>query len=334
MIKIAINGFGRIGRTAFRILSARPNVQVVAVNDLADTETLAHLLRYDSTYGMFAKPVEASDQGITVNGQLTKTFAIKEAAQLPWKDLDVDVVIESTGKYLERSQAQEHVTAGAKAVIISAPGAGENPPKLFVRGVNNDKIGSETIISNASCTTNCLAPVMAVLESAFGVETALMTTVHAYTADQRLQDSPHKDLRRARAAGMNIVPTTTGAAKSVAQAIPSLDGIFDGVSLRVPVACGSISDVTAVLKEAVTVERLNDAFTQAAADPKWQGILTATNEPIVSSDIIGSPYSAIVDLGLTKVVGNMVKVFAWYDNEFGYTMRLVEMAEEVAGHLS
>lgn len=334
MVTIAINGFGRIGRTAFRILSARPNVQVVAINDLADAPTMAHLLRYDSTYGIFGKTVEANDQGLVVDGKLTKTFAQKDAAQLPWKELNVDVVIECTGKYTERNQAQAHITAGAKSVVISAPGKGDNPPKLYVRGVNDETFVNDTIVSNASCTTNCLAPVMAVLESTFGVESALMTTVHAYTADQQLQDGAHKDLRRARAAATNIVPTTTGAAKSVGAAIPSLNGIFDGVSLRVPVACGSIADVTAVLKEAVTVEKLNDAFIQATNDPRWQGILMATDEPIVSSDIIGSSYSAIVDLGLTKAVGNLVKVFAWYDNEFGYTSRLVEMAEEVATHLS
>ncbi len=333
MLKVAINGFGRIGRTAFRIMAARPNVQVVAINDLADAPTLAHLLKYDSNYGIFDHTVAATAEGITVDGTLTKTYAIKEATTLPWRDLGVDVVIESTGKYLERAQAQEHLTAGAKAVVISAPGKGDNPPLIYLRGVNDDKLGCETIISNASCTTNGLAPVMVVLDEIFGVESALMTTVHAYTSDQRLQDGPHNDLRRARAAGTNIVPTTTGAAESVGKAIPSLEGLFDGISIRVPVAVGSIADVTAVLKQATTVDAINDAFRQAANDPKWAGILTVTDEPIVSTDIIGSPYSAIVDLGLTKVIGTLVKVFAWYDNEFGYTMRLVEMVEAVGQRL-
>lgn len=329
MINVAINGFGRIGRTAFRILSGRPNVRVVAINDLSDAPTLAHLLKYDSNYGIFGRTVTSTTEGISVDGELVKTFAMKEAAQLPWRDLGVDVVIESTGHYLERAQAEQHITAGAKAVVITAPGKGDNPPDIFVRGVNDDQLGKATVISNASCTTNSLAPTIAVLEAAFGVEASLMTTVHAYTADQRLQDSPHDDLRRARAAATNIVPTTTGAAKSVAKAIPSLDGIFDGVAIRVPVAVGSISDITAVLKQAVTVEDVNNAFVQAAKDPKYQGILTVTTDPIVSSDIIGSPYSAIVDLSLTKAIGSLVKVFAWYDNEYGYTMRLVEMVEQL-----
>ncbi len=333
MLKIAINGFGRIGRTAFRILSRRANVHVVAINDLSEAPTLAHLLKYDSNYGVYEKTVTVHAGELIVDGQVTKTFAEKEIGQVPWGELGVDVVIESTGKYLEREQASEHLTAGAKAVVISTPGRGENPPKIIVRGVNDDQLGDETIISNASCTTNCLAPVMQVLAAAFGIERSLMTTVHGYTTDQRLQDAAHKDLRRARAAATNIVPTTTGAAKSVSEAIPLLKGKFDGVALRVPIPVGSISDITAVLKRPATVDELNAAFTAAANEPRYQGILTVTNDPIVSSDIVGSPYSAIVDLGLTKAIGNLVKVFAWYDNEYGYTMQLVELVEEVGSRV-
>ena len=334
MLRVAINGFGRIGRTAFRILANRPNAQVVAINDLADVATLAHLLKYDSNYGLWSgHTVAATADGIEVDGRTVRVLAEKDATKLPWGDLGVDVVIECTGKYLEREQASQHLSAGAKGVVLSAPGKGENPVPIYVRGVNDDALHSDTIISNASCTTNCLGPTIEVLERAFGVESSLMTTVHAYTSDQRLQDADHKDLRRARAAAVNIVPTSTGAAKAVAQAIPALAGKFDGVSLRVPVAVGSISDITAVLKRSTTVEEVNEAFKQAATQQRYQGILTVTDEPIVSSDIIGSPYSSIVDLGLTKVIGTLVKVFAWYDNEYGYTMRLVEMCEELGEKL-
>lgn len=334
MLRIAINGFGRIGRTAFRILFGRPHCQVVAVNDLADAPTLAHLLKYDSNYGIFPHDVQAVKDSLVVDGQTTRTFSERELATVPWGELGIDVVIESTGKFLERSQAEEHLRAGAKTVVLSAPGKGDEPPQLIVRGVNDETLGGETIISNASCTTNSLAPTVAVLDAAFGVLAALMTTVHAYTADQELQDSAHQDLRRARAAATNIVPTTTGAARSVTEALPKLRGRFDGVALRVPVSVGSISDITAQLKRSVTVLEVNEAFRTAAAEPQYQGILTVTTDPIVSSDIIGSPYSAIVDLGLTRVIGNLVKVFAWYDNEYGYTMRLVEMVEALGAKLN
>jgi glyceraldehyde 3-phosphate dehydrogenase len=334
MIRVAINGFGRIGRTAFRILTTRSNVEVVAINDLADAATLAHLLKYDSNYGLWSGHTVASTaEGIMVDGQTVRALAEKDAPSLPWGELAVDVVIECTGKFLERDQASQHLSAGAKGVVLSAPGKGESPPPIFVRGVNDQALQGDTIISNASCTTNCLAPTIEVLESNFGVEASLMTTVHAYTSDQRLQDADHKDLRRARAAAVNIVPTSTGAAKAVSQAVPSLANKFDGVSLRVPVAVGSISDITALLKRSTSVDEVNEAFRRAAVDPRYQGILTVTDEPIVSSDIIGSPYSAIVDLGLTKVIGGLVKVFAWYDNEYGYTMRLVEMTELLGSKL-
>ena len=333
MINVAINGFGRIGRTAFRILSKRSNVKVVAINDLAEPATLAHLLRFDSNYGLFDQAVTATEEGIVVNDTAVQTFAETEIANLPWAKLNVDVVIECTGKFLERTEVETHLKAGAKSVVISAPGKGDNPVPTFVRGVNDQTLGDELVISNASCTTNCLAPVMAVLEREFGVEASLMTTIHAYTADQKLQDSAHKDLRRARSAATNIIPTTTGAAKSVTEVIPSLVGKFDGVAIRVPVSVGSISDITALLSRPVSVEELNDAFRTAMGEAQFDGILLATDDPIVSSDIVGSPYSAIVDLGLTKVVGNLVKVFAWYDNEYGYTMRLVEMVEELGSKL-
>jgi glyceraldehyde 3-phosphate dehydrogenase len=329
MLRIAINGFGRIGRTAFRILSGRPNCSVVAVNDLADAPTLAYLLKYDSNYGIFPHDVQAVGDSLVVDGQTTRAFAEKELGTVPWGELGVDVVIESTGKFLERAQANGHLKAGAKAVVITAPGKGDDPPSLVVRGVNDEALGGESIVSNASCTTNSLAPTVAVLDAAFGVQAALMTTVHAYTADQQLQDSAHHDLRRARAAAVNIVPTTTGAARAVAQALPSLKGRFDGVALRVPISVGSLSDITAQLKRPVTVDEVNESFRAAAVNPQYRGILTVTTDPIVSSDIIGSSYSAIVDLGLTKAIGSLVKVFAWYDNEYGYTMRLVELVEAV-----
>ena len=333
MLNVAINGFGRIGRTAFRILSSRKDIKIVAINDLSDAAALAHLLRFDSNYGLFNASVSSNEDSIVVDNAEVRVFNEKFIDALPWENLEVDVVIESTGEFTKKSELEAHLKAGAKAVVLSAPGSVEDPIPTFVRGVNNQTLGKEMIISNASCTTNCLAPVMAILEREFGVESSLMTTVHAYTADQKLQDSPHKDLRRARAAATNIIPTTTGAAKSVTEVIPSLKDKFDGVAIRVPVAVGSISDVTAIRSRPATVEEINNAFRMAMGEAQFTGILMATDESIVSSDIIGSPYSAIVDLGLTKVVGNLVKVFAWYDNEYGYTMRLVEMVEELGNRL-
>ena len=330
MIRVAINGFGRIGRTTARIILNRDDIELVAVNDLTDAPTLAHLLKYDTIYGKYDKEVQASGDSITVAGKSFKVLSEKEPAKLPWADLNIDVVIESTGRFTDKAGASSHITAGAKEVVISAPSKGDDPAPTFLMGVNHEQLAGEQVINNASCTTNCIAPTIQVLDNAFGVERSLMTTIHAYTADQNLQDGPHKDLRRARAAAGNIVPTTTGAAIATAAVIPSLKGNFDAVAIRVPVTCGSISDITAVLKREATVEEINQAFTDAAASDRYKGILQVTTEPLVSSDIVGNPHSAIIDLSLTQVVGNLVKVFAWYDNEFGYSMRLVEMVGQLA----
>ncbi len=329
MVRVAINGFGRIGRTAARIMFGRDDVELVAVNDLTDAATLAHLLQYDTVYGKYAEPVSATADGITVGDRSFTVLSEKDPTKLPWGELNVDVVIESTGHFTDKAGASGHITAGAKAVIISAPSKGDDPAPTFLIGLNQDAAAGNQVINNASCTTNCIAPTIQVLEDAFGVERSLMTTVHAYTADQNLQDGPHKDLRRARNAAENMVPTTTGAAIATTEVIPSLKGAFDGVSIRVPVPSGSISDITAVLKRDVTVDEVNQAFKDAAAG-KFKGILDATDAPLVSSDIVGNPHSAIVDLSLTKAIGNLVKVFAWYDNEYGYSMRLVEMVGQVA----
>ncbi len=329
-MKIAINGFGRIGRHAAKMIAAHhPGMELVAVNDITDAKTLAHLLKYDTIYGSFDASVGDDGASIVIAGKPVKVLSEKAPEQLPWRDLNIDVVIESTGKFTDTESAGKHLEAGAKAVVISAPSKGDKPAPTFVMGVNHEAVGSKTIINNASCTTNCIAPTIQVLHNTFGVEKALMTTVHGYTADQMLQDGPHKDLRRARAAAANIVPTTTGAAIATTEVIPELKGVFDGVALRVPVITGSIADITAVLKREATVEEINQAFTAAAASDRFKGILDVTRDPIVSSDIIGNPHSAIVDLSLTQVVGNLVKVFAWYDNEYGYSMRLVEMVEQL-----
>jgi glyceraldehyde 3-phosphate dehydrogenase len=327
--KIAINGFGRIGRNAFKIAFERPDLEVVAVNDLTDTKTLAHLLKHDSSYGAYQHEVSADDENIIVNGQPIKVLAEKDPAALPWKDLGVEVVIESTGLFVDPAKAKAHVDAGAKKVIISAPAKGEGA-ETIVLGVNEDKLkDSGDVISNASCTTNCITPVAAVVESAFGIEKALMTTVHSYTASQRLQDAPAKDLREARAAAENIVPTTTGASIAAAKAMPSLEGVFGGLSVRVPTPVVSLSDFAIVTKRPVTVEEVNEAFKKAAGEPFFQGILDVTEEELVSSDFIGNSHSAIVDLKLTNVVGgNLLKVVAWYDNEWGYSNRLVELTAD------
>ncbi len=324
-IKLAINGFGRIGRSAFKIAfdKFQDKIEVVAINDLADNTTLAHLLKYDSNYGVWGHKTGLSDDAIMVDEKKVKAFAEKEPDKLPWKELGVDVVLECTGAFTEKEQAGLHIKAGAKRVIISAPSKGDNPAPTYVLGVN--ETGKEEVINNASCTTNCIAPMIKVLEDTFGVEKAMMTTIHAYTQDQNLQDGPHKDLRRARAASENIVPTTTGAAIAATEVIPSLKGKFDGVAIRVPVAVGSISDITAVLKKTASVDEINSAF-EKASQGALKGIMEVTNDPIVSSDIVGSEASVIVDLSLTQAVGNMVKVFGWYDNEFGYSTRLVEQA--------
>ena len=328
--KIGINGFGRIGRNAFKIAFERPDLEVVAINDLTDTKTLAHLLKHDSNYGTYEAKVGSDEENIIVNGQKIRVLAEKDPAALPWRDLGVEVVIESTGFFVEPDKAKAHITAGAKKVIISAPAKGEGATTI-VLGVNEDKLKlAGEIISNASCTTNCITPVMAVLEQNFGIENAMMTTVHSYTASQKLQDAPAKDLREARNAAENIVPTTTGASIAAAKAFPVLEGIFGGLSVRVPTPVVSLSDFAVVTKREVSVEEVNEAFKKAAAEPYYQGILTVTEEELVSSDYIGNSHSAIVDLKLTNVVGgNLLKVVAWYDNEWGYSNRLVEVTADV-----
>lgn len=336
-VRVAINGFGRIGRNAFKILHARSDVEVIAVNDLTDNKTLAHLLKYDSNYPGhdWYKTIEANDDGLVVDGKIVHVFAEKEPANLPWGAHNIDVVIESTGFFVDPALAKAHVEGGgAKKVVISAPAKGEGA-KTIVLGVNDDDIKAiGDVVSNASCTTNCITPVMAVLESAFGIEKAMMTTVHSYTSDQRLQDSPHSDLRRARSAAENIIPTSTGATIAAAEALPTLHGVFAGLSLRVPTPVVSLSDFVLITKKDVTVEAVNEVFKKAAAEPYYQGILGVTDEALVSSDFIGNSHSAIVDLSLTAVTaGNMLKVVAWYDNEWGYSNRLVELTVDIGKSL-
>ena len=332
--KIAINGFGRIGRNAFKIAFERTDLEIVAVNDLTDTKTLAHLLRHDSSYGTYQHDVTYDDTNVIVKGQPIKVLAEKDPTALPWKDLDIDVVIESTGLFTKHEDLKKHIQAGAKKVILSAPEKDDNDHDTFVIGVNEQDMKPEhQIFSNASCTTNCITPVAAIIESNFGIEKAMMTTVHSYTASQRLQDAPAKDLREARAAAENIVPTTTGASVAAAKALPALEGIFGGMSIRVPTPVVSLSDFAIVTKRPVTVEEVNEAFKKAAAEPYYQGILAVTEEELVSTDFIGNSHSAIVDLALTNVVGgNLLKVVAWYDNEWGYSNRLVELTAD-AGRL-
>ncbi len=329
-VRLAINGFGRIGRTAFKIALEKKNIEIIAINDLTDNATLAHLLKYDTIYSTYNKEVEAGDDFIKVAGQKIKAFSEKDPKELPWDDLKIDVVIEATGAFRTEEGASQHFDAGAKKVIISAPGKSGNIP-TFVKGVNEkDLSAKDKLINNASCTTNCIAPVMAILESRLGIKKAVMTTIHGYTSDQRLQDAPHKDLRRARAAAMNIIPTTTGAAIATTEVIPSLKNKFDGMAVRVPVATGSLSDFTIVAKKKTTVAQVNKFFKEAVKNPLYKGVLKVTEDPIVSSDVIGDSHSSIVDLGMTKVVGgDLVKVLAWYDNEYGYSHRLVEMVEEM-----
>lgn len=332
-VRVAINGFGRIGRSAFKILHARNDVEIVAINDLTDNKTLAHLLKYDSNYPGhdWYETIEADDESIIVDGKHIHVFAEKEPANLPWGAHDVDVVIESTGFFVDPALAKAHVEGGgAKKVVISAPAKGEGADTI-VLGVNDDKIAAVgDVISNASCTTNCITPVMAVLESHFGIEKAMMTTVHSYTASQKLQDAPAKDLREARAAAENIVPTTTGASIAAAKALPALEGVFGGLSVRVPTPVVSLSDFVVVTKRDVTKEEVNEVFKKAAKEPFYQGILGVTEEELVSSDFIGNSHSSVVDLNLTNVVGgNLLKVVAWYDNEWGYSNRLVELTVDI-----
>ncbi|MGY4893471.1 MAG: type I glyceraldehyde-3-phosphate dehydrogenase [Candidatus Saccharimonadota bacterium] len=329
--KIGINGFGRIGRNAFKLAFDRSDLEVVAVNDLTDTKTLAYLLKRDSNYGTYKYDVSYDDTGIIVNGQHIKVTAEKDPAALPWGDLGVDLVIESTGRFTEKETAELHIKAGAKRVVISGPSKSEGVDTI-VLGANEDKVESASeVISNASCTTNSLGAVMAVLDAEFGVQKSLLTTVHSYTASQALQDAPAKDLREGRNAAENIVPTTTGAAIAVTKTLPQLEGKFDGLSIRVPTPVVSISDVTVLLERDVTVEEINAAFKKAATEPYYQGILGVSEEPLVSRDYIGNSHSGIVDLLLTKVVGgNLAKVMVWYDNEWGYSNRLVELVADVA----
>ncbi|MBM3448623.1 MAG: type I glyceraldehyde-3-phosphate dehydrogenase [Bacteroidetes bacterium] len=327
MKRIAINGFGRIGRVCFRHLLKNEHVEVVAINDLTDVKTLAHLLKYDSIHGRVAAEITCTDDALVVNGKAIRVYAQKDPAQLPWAEIGVDVVIESTGFFIDDQSAGKHIHAGAKKVIISAPASGN--VKTIVLGVNDDQLTSEDhIVSNASCTTNCLAPMAKVLHDKFGIEKGYITTVHAYTADQRLQDAPHKDLRRARAAALSMVPTSTGAAKAVGLVLPELKGKLDGVAVRVPTPDGSLTDLVAVLKKEVTKEEVNAAMKEAA-ESYLQGILEYCVDPIVSIDIVGNDHSCIFDADLTSVNGTLVKVMGWYDNEAGYSKRVVDLIEKL-----
>ncbi|MGB1384577.1 MAG: type I glyceraldehyde-3-phosphate dehydrogenase [Flavobacteriales bacterium] len=328
MKRIAINGFGRIGRLAFRQLVSRPAFQVVAINDLTDVETLAHLLKYDSIHGLFQGEVSVANGNLVVNGTEIQISAERNPADLPWGAMNVDLVVESTGVFADAEKASAHLTAGAGKVIISAPAKGDL--KTVVLGVNDDILTAEDrIVSNASCTTNCLAPMAKVLNDSFGMEKGFITTVHAYTADQRLQDAPHKDLRRARAAALSMIPTSTGAAKAVGLVLPELAGKLDGMAVRVPTPTGSVTDLTAVLKKEATAEEVNAAL-KAAAEGPMKGVLQYCEDPIVSVDIVGNTHSCIVDAALTKCSGTLVKLFGWYDNEAGYATRVVDLAERLA----
>jgi len=338
-IRVAINGFGRIGRNTFKAGFGRKDLKVefVGINDLTSTDVLAHLLRHDSVYGAYDHEVGFDEKNLIVDGKKIPVFAEKEPTALPWGKLKVDVVLECTGRFTKEDAAKAHLKAGAKRVIVSAPVKGGAAP-TYVLGVNDSKYKDEPLINNASCTTNCIAPVAQIMVSAFGVKKAMMTTTHAVTAEQNLVDGPppalHKDLRRARSALNNIVPTTTGAAIATTETIPELRGIFDGIAFRVPVICGSIADFTFLLKRKVTEDEVKEVFKKAAGSARFKGIILASDEPLVSTDIIKSSYSAIVDLGLVKVVdGDLVKVVAWYDNEWGYSCRLIEEAEMVGRRL-
>jgi glyceraldehyde 3-phosphate dehydrogenase len=332
-IRVGVNGFGRIGRNFWRALNAAGgDVEVVAVNDLTDNATLAHLLKYDSILGRLPEDVKAGADEITVGGKSIKVFEERDPGKLPWSDLGVDIVIESTGLFTDANKARAHIDNGAKKVIISAPA--KNEDVTIVMGVNDDAYdpAQHAIISNASCTTNCLGPMAKVLNDTFGIERGLMTTIHAYTQDQNLQDAPHKDLRRARAAAINVVPTSTGAAKAIGLVLPQLKGKLDGYALRVPVPTGSATDLTATLSRETSVEEVNSAMRTAAEGP-LRGILSYTEDPIVSSDIVTDPASCIFDSGLTKVIGDQIKVVGWYDNEWGYSNRLVDLVKLVGSRL-
>ncbi|MEZ0484035.1 type I glyceraldehyde-3-phosphate dehydrogenase [Fibrella aquatica] len=322
-IKVAINGFGRIGRLSFRRLLEKENIEVVAINDLTDNATLAHLLKYDSVHGRFPGQVTADADSITVNGKRINAYAERDPKLLPWKELGVDVVLESTGRFVDEAGAGQHLQAGCKKVVISAPAKGNIP--TVVLGVNDNILtGSETIISNASCTTNCLAPMAKVLDDNFGIEKGFMTTIHAYTADQNLHDAPHSDLRRARAAALSIVPTSTGAAKAVGLVLPHLKGKLDGNAMRVPTPDGSLTDLSVILKREVTAEEINAVMKQAA-ETTMKGILEFATDELVSIDIVGNPHSCIFDSKLTTSMGNFAKVVGWYDNEYGYSSRVADL---------
>ncbi len=333
--RIAINGFGRIGRAAFKAALDKTSLEIVAINDLTDTKTLAHLLKYDTVYRTYNRDVTFTKTSVVVDRKEYPVIAEKDPAKLPWKKMRVDIVIESTGRFITKELASAHIQAGAKRVVISAPPQGGDVG-TFVLGVNDDRLdANEHIISNSSCTTNSVAPVAKVMHERFGVKKAILTTIHSYTADQNLVDGPHKDLRRARAAAQNIVPTTTGAAIATTETIPELKGLFDGMAVRVPTMDVSLSDFTFLLKKRVTVDKVNEAFREAKKQPRFKGILDVTDEPLVSSDFIGNSHSTVVDLSLTKVIdGDLVKIVAWYDNEWGYSCRLVEIAQLVANQLS
>jgi glyceraldehyde 3-phosphate dehydrogenase len=327
-MKVAINGFGRIGRHSLKFLLNNPKIEVVAINDLTDNKTLAHLLKYDSIHGKFTGTVDYDDNHLIINGLKIKSFADKNPANLPWAQLGVDVVLESTGFFTDKEKAMAHISAGAKKVVISAPGTGDL--KTIVLGVNEDDLdGSEQVLSNASCTTNCLAPMVKILDENFGLIHGFMTTVHAYTADQNLQDAPHRDLRRARAAAVSIIPTSTGAARAVELVLPKLKGKLSGTSMRVPVPDGSVTDFTCIVSRNVTVEEVNSAF-KKASENQLKGLLEYNTDPIVSVDIIGNSHSCIFDSELTMVMGgNMVKVVGWYDNETGYSARVTDLIARI-----
>ena len=325
MIKVAINGFGRIGRMVFRVASTRKDIEIVAINDLTDNRTLAHLLKHDSAQGKFDAEISYDDNNLIVNGKPIKAFEERDPAKLPWGGLGVDVVVESTGFFRDRAKAALHIEAGAKKVVISAPSS--DADKVIVFGVNEHDYNGEVIVSNASCTTNCLAPLVKVLDDNFKVAKGLMTTIHSYTGDQRLQDTPHSDLRRSRAAAQNIIPTTTGAAKAVTQVIPHLKGKLDGIAMRVPTITGSVTDFVCELEKETTVEEINKLF-KCVSEKEMKGVLKYSEEPLVSTDIVHDPHSSIIDSGLTSVIGGkFVKVVSWYDNEWGYSNRMVDLIE-------
>ena len=327
-VKIAINGFGRIGRLSFRELLKKDEAEIVAINDLTDIETLAHLLRYDSVHGKLDYSVQVESDFLVVNGMRVKVVSNPTPETLPWADLKVDVVIECTGRFLTQESASQHIKAGASKVVLSAPA--KDAVKTIVIGVNDQTLTKEdVIVSNASCTTNCLAPIVKVLDENFGIEKGYISTVHAYTADQNLQDAPHKDLRRARAAALSIIPTTTGAASAVAKVLPSMLGKLDGIALRVPIPDGSLTDLTAILNKDVTKEQINEAFEKASKN-ELKGVLEYASDPLVSVDIVGNTHSCIVDSQLTAANGSLVKIVGWYDNEYGYASRLAELTLKMA----